>query len=100
MYEKLPAEIKEDALCCLWRKEEHEGRMTKIAYQVNSCKVRANDRDTFAPFGSVIPYADDYDGIGIGVFDGFSAVDIDIIKLYKAYVDIIQLISLFDNKLN
>lgn len=77
MYEKLPAEIKEKALCCLWRKEEHEGRMTKIAYQVNGCKVRANDRDTFAPFASVVPYVNDYDGIGIGVFDGFSAVDID-----------------------
>ena len=47
------------------------------AYQVNGCKVRANDRDTFAPFASVVPYVNDYDGIGIGVFDGFSAVDID-----------------------
>ena len=74
---KLPAEIKVKALCCLWRKEEHESRMTKIAYQINGCKVRANDRDTFAPFTSVIPYVNDYDGIGIGVFDGFSAVDID-----------------------
>ena len=94
MYEKLPAEIKENALCCLWRKEEHEGRMTKIAYQVNGCKVRANDRDTFTTFDSIVPYLSNYDGIGIGVFDGFSAVDIDHCvvngELSELAVDIIK----------
>ncbi len=94
MYENLPAEIKEKALCCLWKKEEHEGRMTKIAYQVNGYKVRANDRDTFTSFDTVIPYVSAYDGIGIGVFDGFSAVDIDNCvvdgKLTELAIDIIE----------
>ena len=30
MYEKLPKELKENAMFCLWKYEERDGNMTKV----------------------------------------------------------------------
>lgn len=35
MYEKLPKELKENAMFCLWKYEERDGNMTKVLYQIH-----------------------------------------------------------------
>lgn len=35
MYEKLPSELKENAVFCLWKYEERDGNITKVLYQIN-----------------------------------------------------------------
>ena len=73
MYEKLPTELKEKALFCLWKHEPNG----KVPYQINGCKAKATDKKSFSDYKSVIGSLDGYDGIGIGIFDGFCAIDID-----------------------
>jgi len=73
MYEKLPTELKEKAGFCLWKYESNG----KVPYQINGCKAKATDKRSFADYKSVVGSFDGYDGIGIGIFDGFCAIDID-----------------------
>lgn len=77
MYEKLPSELKQKALFCLWRKRKHKGQVKKIPYQINGKCLSSTERTHFSSFGAVMEKASEYDGIGIGVFDGFCAIDID-----------------------
>lgn len=77
MYEKLPDKIKTDALCCLWRYEERNGKRTKVPYRLNGSCANSTDRRSFTDFQHIKSAASEYDGIGMGVFDGFCAVDIE-----------------------
>lgn len=77
MYDKLPSELKENALFCLWRYEERDGNLTKVPYQVNGSRADATEKRTFADFRLVANAASGYDGIGMGVFGTFCAIDID-----------------------
>ncbi len=77
MYEKLPNEMKQNALFCLWRKRKHKGQVKKIPYQINGKCLSSTERTHFSSFDAVMEKASEYDGIGIGVFDGFCAIDID-----------------------
>ena len=73
MYEKLPTELKEKAMFCLWKHESNG----KVPYQINGCKAKATDKKSFSDYKSVVDGLNGYDGIGIGIFDGLCAVDID-----------------------
>ncbi len=73
MYEKLPTELKEKAVFCLWKHEANG----KVPYQANGSKAKSTDKKSFTDFNTACDNLDRYDGIGIGIFDGFCAIDID-----------------------
>ena len=77
MIKAIPTELKNNAEFCLWKYEQRNGVTTKVPYQVNGRKARSNDIGCFADYETVCTVAEKYDGIGMGVFNGFSAIDID-----------------------
>lgn len=77
MYNNIPNELKQEALFCLWKYEFRKGERTKVPYRINGIKTRINTAADFSSFDSVIKLVDKYSGIGIGVFNGYSAIDID-----------------------
>ena len=77
MYEKLPQELKERGLFCLWRYEEREDGLTKVPYKTNGFKGNPTNRATFTDYNTASSHRSGYDGIGIGVFDDICAIDID-----------------------
>jgi putative DNA primase/helicase len=77
MVQNLPKDIKENGRFCLWRYEEQNGRTTKIPYQVNGKRASSKNIRHFTSFVEVLKAAPQYDGIGMGVFAPFAALDID-----------------------
>ncbi|MBR5202548.1 MAG: nucleoside triphosphatase [Clostridia bacterium] len=77
MYNNIPNELKQNALFCLWKYEERGGKKTKVPYKINGARARANSATDFSSFDSVSELVDKYSGIGMGVFNGYSAIDID-----------------------
>ena len=78
-YNNLPPHIRENAKFCLWRYEQRDsqGKPTKVPYQVNGKKAMPNNANTFTTFETAIKAISRFDGLGIGIFDGISAIDID-----------------------
>ena len=78
MYEKLPQMLKDHGAFCLWQYEkDKDGRMTKVPYQTNGLRASSTDRGCFTSFDDAGSHMAGYFGIGLGVFDGFAAIDID-----------------------
>lgn len=77
MYENLPKELKENALFCLWKYEMRNGRKTKVPYQTNGKRADISNKACFSDFDTVANLTQSYDGIGMGMFQPFVAVDID-----------------------
>lgn len=77
MYEKLPKELKEKGLFCLWRYEERNSQKTKVPYSVNGKRADSTQKQCFSNLNAVTQAEFPHDGIGIGIFDGLCAVDID-----------------------
>lgn len=77
MYENLPKELKENALFCLWKYEMRNGRKTKVPYQTNGKRADSSNKACFSDFDTVANLTQSYDGIGMGMFRPFVAVDID-----------------------
>lgn len=76
-YESLPEEIKKNGLFCCWQAEQRGSRITKVPYDVNTgLRARSNDPSCFADFNSAAG-ASGYSGIGIGIFNGIGAIDLD-----------------------
>lgn len=82
----LPHKLQETGLFCLWKYEEQTNkngnkRLTKVPYNPNQPASRASstDRTTFAPLDVAKQAFDDtsFNGLGIGIFDGITAIDID-----------------------
>ena len=84
IWDNIPDEIKENGLWCAWKLTEKG----KIPFDVQTGKMaKANDKTTFAPFGIVMSKLSRYykfdengkniGGLGLGIFNGFSAIDID-----------------------
>lgn len=62
---------------CYWRYENRNGKRTKIPYSPNTGEpARSNDKSTFCRFDE-LKANDLYSGIGIGIFDGICAIDMD-----------------------
>ena len=78
MYENLPQTMKDHGAFCLWQYEkDRAGRMTKVPYQTNGMKASSTDRSAFTSFDDAVSHMAGYSGIGLGVFDGLAAIDID-----------------------
>ncbi len=76
-YQNIPAELKQNGLFCLWKYENVKGRLSKIPYSLNGSRAKSTVRGCFGGFGSAVKAVGEYDGIGLGIFDGYCAVDID-----------------------
>lgn len=77
MYDKLPNELKENALFCLWKHELRSGKKTKVPYQVNGRYADKRNQACYTNFETALKLAQSYDGIGMGIFKPFVAIDID-----------------------
>lgn len=76
----IPAELKQNASFCLWKKEKRGGRVTKVPYNPNNgTMAKTNDASTFSDFATAMKaYAmGGWDGIGFRVSEGIGAIDID-----------------------
>lgn len=76
--ESIPQELKENALFCCWRYEWSGGKRTKVPYNpVTGRRGDASSPASFTSYDNAVRAMAAYDGIGIGVFNGFSAIDLD-----------------------
>lgn len=77
----IPQELINDALWCVWKREERGGKPTKIPYNPQTHqRAESNNPETFCDFAlaeEVNKTYGEYDGVGILVSNGFSAIDID-----------------------
>lgn len=75
----LPAELKYSARWCCWKyRREGDGRLTKEPFDAKTgYHAKSNDKATFCTYPELLHAYGNYDGIGIGLFDGYSAIDID-----------------------
>ena len=72
-----PNQMREKGRFCCWRYEERNGCRTKVPYNpVTGQMARSNERGSFSDFQTVFA-AKGYEGIGIGIFDGICAIDLD-----------------------
>lgn len=73
----IPQMMKEQALWCVWK---YDGSHGKIPYSaITGYKAKTNDKNTFTNFQTAYNYYENkgYDGLGMGIFNGFCAIDID-----------------------
>ena len=78
--ETIPPELKKYPYWCYWRAEERQGQITKPPLSPHGGKhAKSNDKSTFASFSDAFNTykGTSSNGIGIGLFDGWAAVDID-----------------------
>lgn len=80
--QNIPQQLKSSGLWCCWRyvKRDGQDKPTKIPFSPLTGKAaRSNDRSTFGRFEQAAFALDmeQYDGLGIGIFDDVCAVDID-----------------------
>ena len=79
-YSSLPQTLKENGLFCVWRYEVRDGNPTKVPYNpLTGRRGRSNDKDTFTNFHTAVSQMESghFDGIGVGIFNGLGAIDID-----------------------
>ena len=96
----IPVELQKNAEWCVWKREIRGGRPTKIPYNPSTGeRAESNNPDTFSTFdiADEAYMTDDYDGVGVRVSNGFSAVDIDhcvenglISELAMSIIDALQ----------
>lgn len=86
--ENIPLELKNNALFCTWRLTDRGGRMAKLPYNpLTGSLARSDNPNTFNNYSTTVKYLPQYYGInaeneitgglGLGLFNGFSAIDID-----------------------
>ena len=77
---RLPDHIKRHPYFCLWKWEYKNNRWTKVPYNPRTGgHAQPNNRSTFSTLDATLDayQRGGYDGVGIGLFDGMSGVDID-----------------------
>lgn len=75
--QNIPEVLKNNALWCVWKRHKEKG---KIPFSpVTGTLAQSNKESTFSDFDNAVKAYHDgaYDGLGIGIFRGFSAIDID-----------------------
>lgn len=81
----IPNELKAKAVFCVWRFMDGRG---KVPFNpVTKTHAKSNNKNTFIRYEDVIKYLPEYErfnesgvqvgGLGLGIFNGFSAIDID-----------------------
>ena len=75
----LPKDLQENGLFCVWKYENRDGqaKKTKVPYQTDGRRAKSNDRHSFCDYATALTALPRYDGLGLGIFNGFSAIDID-----------------------
>ncbi len=84
-FENIPQELKQYGLFCTWKLDNDRG---KIPYNpVTKTLAKSNNKNTFHSYGHILPHLAEYyaindkgqmtGGLGLGIFNGFSAIDID-----------------------
>lgn len=74
--ENIPEMLQRQAIWCVWKRDERG----KIPYNaVTGNNAKSNDPSTFSDFDTACRacVAGSYDGLGIGIFNGIGAIDID-----------------------
>ncbi len=76
---QLPEKLQDDGLFCVWKYEARRGqaKSTKVPYQANGARAKTNDRRSFCDYQAALTALPRYDGLGLGIFNSFSAIDID-----------------------
>lgn len=83
-WDNIPSELKINALWCVWKLSDGK----KLPYNaLTGALAKSNDKRTFHPFSTVLTRLSAYlgydedgrqtGGLGLGIFNGYSAVDID-----------------------
>ena len=76
----IPDELRQEDIWCVWKREDRGGKPTKIPYNPKTGeRAETNNPSTFGPFllAEERYMTEDYDGVGIRLSKGYSAVDID-----------------------
>ena len=76
----IPQELRNKNFWCVWKRETRGGQPTKIPYNpMTGGRAESNNPETFGSFELADEryLTEDYDGVGIRLSDGYSAVDID-----------------------
>jgi putative DNA primase/helicase len=78
-YDNLSKELRDKGKFCLWNYEERKGKVKpdKVPYQVSGKRAQSNNENTFTDYSDAVAAVSRYDGLGLGIFRGFSAVDVD-----------------------
>jgi putative DNA primase/helicase len=80
-FNSIPNELKRCPHWIVWRKEEREGKPTKVPYQVNGEMAQSNNKRTWSTFHTAIHHykKGGYDGIGFmfSKDDPYIGIDID-----------------------
>ena len=78
MYDNLPQSLKATGSFCGYKLEQRDGKPTKVPYDMRTrSRAQSNNKGTFCDYATAIAQVGSYGGLGIGVFDGLSAIDID-----------------------
>nr|MBR4281389.1 DUF3987 domain-containing protein [Clostridia bacterium] len=78
MTSTIPREITEKGLFCCWRYEERNGKQTKVPYNPRTGeRAKSNDPQSFADYLTASCASHQYDGMGLGIFNGICAIDLD-----------------------
>lgn len=77
----IPRELQEQAEWCVWRRETRKGKPTKVPYDpVTGRRAETDKPETFRTYeeaDEAMRIESEYNGLGIRVSNGYSAVDID-----------------------
>jgi len=77
-FKNLPNEIKENGYFCVWRYQNQNGRGSKIPYNPKTGEnARSDDRETFCTYAEAVRAVGRFDGLGLGLFGEYGAIDID-----------------------
>jgi putative DNA primase/helicase len=77
-FDLVPASLKKSGLFCLWKYEpDKNGRITKVPYSIRGHRANPARKADYADWQLALEHLADYDGIGVGVFDRLSMIDID-----------------------
>lgn len=83
-WDNIPSDLKLNGLWCAWKLVDGK----KLPFTASTGELaRSNDKGTFEPFKIALKHVDEYlhvdesgrflGGLGLGIFNGFSAIDID-----------------------
>lgn len=78
-YDNLPKELRDNGKFCVWKYEPRKGKTKpgKVPYQISGKRAQSNNEYTFSNYSDAVAVVSHYDGLGLGIFRGFSAVDVD-----------------------
>lgn len=75
--QNIPYTVQNNALWCVWKMHTEKGKLPFSP--LTGVPAKSNDRTTFSDFATAVAAyrTDNYNGLGIGIFNGFAAIDID-----------------------